>query len=371
MPTKADAPRCRDLASRRRLSRQPDRRSDRLRPRRTIRSVSAISPCTTRSTAAPSRRVNLLKQSGAENGRRIDRDPAGGLQGRARRHRQLLRHGEGRPRRLANGHVFHPGRALRARIFAVAAIAAEAAVAAAETLRTKFPSAQKEIIGATWKQLGDKERRRKAPPQNAKFLSGVQSKLRDQAVSLAGRLQMRGLDRANEEFNAFQKDMNAAADAMDAGRGHAARPKVEGCDSARAEGASVSSARRGDFPADRSSIRQRRRRERWRRGRAGRDLASLFDLELDTQKNQYEAAQTADSADSASQEMDEALRKLDELARREEQLVSQNNGQFARPAMAAGNAAPRSRGVAAPDRTAHAKRPTVANHPNGQPSGQW
>ena len=43
-------------------------------------------------------------------------------------------------------------------------------------------------------------------------------------------------------------------------------------------------------------------------GGAGRDLASLFDLELDTQKNQYETAQTAGSASQREEEIDEALR---------------------------------------------------------------
>src|SRR6202034_252587 len=73
---------------------------------------------------------------------------------------------------------------------------------------------QKEIIGATWKQLGEKGASAEGAAQNAKFLSGVQTKLHDQAVSLANRLQMRGLDGGNDEFVAFQKNMNAAADAM-------------------------------------------------------------------------------------------------------------------------------------------------------------
>ncbi len=56
---------------------------------------------------------------------------------------------------------------------------------------------------------------------------------------------------------------------------------------------------------------------------AGRDLASLFDLELDTQKNQYETAQTASSADEKQKEIDDALKKLDELARRQQDLANQ------------------------------------------------
>ena len=65
-------------------------------------------------------------------------------------------------------------------------------------------------------------------------------------------------------------------------------------------------------------------------GGAGRDLASLFDLELDTEKNQYETAQTAGgSASQQQKEIDDALQKLDQLARRQEELAQQqrNNQQ--------------------------------------------
>ena len=183
---------------------------------------------------------------------------------------------------------------------------------------------QKEIIGATWKQLGDKAATAEKAAQNAKFLSGVQAKLHDQAVSLANRLQMRGLDGGNDEFNAFQKDMNAAADAMS-----------PAADTLRGQ------KWKDAIPHEQQALQYLLRAEAtFRRiqvafgsaggsggssGSAGRDLASLFDLELDTQKNQYETAQTGNSASQQSQDVDEALRKLDELARREEQLASQNN----------------------------------------------
>jgi hypothetical protein len=185
---------------------------------------------------------------------------------------------------------------------------------------------QKEIIGATWKQLGEKGASAEGAAQNAKFLSGVQTKLHDQAVSLANRLQMRGLVSENDEFVAFQKNMNAAADAM--------TPAAETLRGEKWKDA---------LPHEQQALQYLLRAEAtFRRievafgssgganggsggGSAGRDLASLFDLELDTQKNQYETAQTADSANQRSEEVDEALRKLDELARREAQLASQDN----------------------------------------------
>ena len=58
-------------------------------------------------------------------------------------------------------------------------------------------------------------------------------------------------------------------------------------------------------------------------GGAGRDLASLFDLELDTEKNQYETAQTGSAAEQRAKAVDDALQKLDALARRQEELAQQ------------------------------------------------
>src|SRR2546430_508772 len=60
-------------------------------------------------------------------------------------------------------------------------------------------------------------------------------------------------------------------------------------------------------------------------GGAGRDLASLFDLELDTEKNQYETQQSASTADQRARDINDALKKLDELARRQEDLAQQRN----------------------------------------------
>jgi len=58
-------------------------------------------------------------------------------------------------------------------------------------------------------------------------------------------------------------------------------------------------------------------------GSAGRDLASLFDLELDTEKNQYETAQKASPAEQHEKDVEEALQKLDALAKRQEDLANQ------------------------------------------------
>jgi hypothetical protein len=181
---------------------------------------------------------------------------------------------------------------------------------------------EKEIIAETWKHQGDKKATQQESADAAKFLSGVQAKLGEQARSLAGRMQSRELSRENEEFNAFVKDMNAAAEAM--------IPAAEKLQQQKWKDA---------MPSEQKALQNLLRAEATFRqiqvafgsssggggagGGAGRDLASLFDLELDTEKNQYETAQTAGSASQQEKEIDEALQKLDQLARRQEELAQQ------------------------------------------------
>ena len=179
---------------------------------------------------------------------------------------------------------------------------------------------EKEIIAETWKHQLDKNASKQDLTEAAKFLSGVQSKLHDQALSLAGRLERRELTDENAEFSSFQKDMGAAAQAM--------QPAAQALQQQKWKDA---------MPQEQKALQYLLRAEATFRqievafgssaggggGGSGRDLQSLFDLELDTEKNQYETEQTANSANQQSEEIDKALQKLDELARRQEELAQQ------------------------------------------------
>jgi hypothetical protein len=182
---------------------------------------------------------------------------------------------------------------------------------------------EKEIIASTWKQQGDKAASQKQSADSAAFLSGVQSTLRAQALSLAGRLQSRELTQQNDEFSSFQKEMTAAAEAM--------TPAAQKLKQQQWQQA---------IPVEQKALQHLLRAEATFRqiqvafgqsgggggaGSAGRDLASLFDLELDTEKNQYETAQTASSSDQRAKDINDALQKLDELARRQQDLAQQRN----------------------------------------------
>jgi hypothetical protein len=189
---------------------------------------------------------------------------------------------------------------------------------------------EKEIIAATWKQAGQKNAASKEAAEQAKFLSDVQETLRSQALSLAGRLQMRDLQLANEHFASFQQDMEAAAMAM-----RPAARKLEG----QQWSAAVSDEQKAlqYLLRAESTFRQIQVAFGSRAGTgavnsAGRDLASLFDLELDTQKNQYESAQTSSPTNQHERQVAEALRKLDELVRRQSELTARHDSDSAQTA---------------------------------------
>jgi len=183
---------------------------------------------------------------------------------------------------------------------------------------------EKEIIGATWQQQGNKDATKQQSAETAKFLSGVQSKLRAQASTLSGRLDSRELTEENDSFRAFQRDMNAAAAAMG--------PAADKLEQEQWNGA---------IPDEEKALRLLLRAEATFRqiqvafggggggggggAGAGGDLANLLNLELDTEKNQYEAGQTAASASQRAEQIDKALQKLDELARRQRELANQQH----------------------------------------------
>ncbi len=107
---------------------------------------------------------------------------------------------------------------------------------------------QKELIAATWNQMRDGAKERAAAAENAKFLSSVQSKLRDQSRSLAQRMKSRQLSGENQQFNSFSKDMETAAEAMGAAVEQAEVSEVERGSSVRAARVAVFVACRSNFP---------------------------------------------------------------------------------------------------------------------------
>jgi hypothetical protein len=188
--------------------------------------------------------------------------------------------------------------------------------------QTEISKREKELIAATWKQQNDKTATPKDAAAAGQFLSDAQQKLRDQVMALSARIQSRDLSQANDEFTGFDKDMQIAAAAM--------APSAD-----KLRGMQWKDA----MPLEQKALQALLHAEATFRqiqvafgqqgggggggGSAGRDLASLFDLELDTEKNQYETAQTSSPAERHEKDVEDALARLDALAKRQEDLANQ------------------------------------------------
>src|SRR5580700_574401 len=181
---------------------------------------------------------------------------------------------------------------------------------------------EKEIIAATWNEIRGGSKNKVSSAENGRFLSDMQTKLKEQAKSLADRARSRELAGANQEFQAFVKDLDEAAKQMEP-----------------AAGKLGAQAWKDALEPEQKALQYLLRAEQTFRDiqvafggggkgggggqNAGRDLANLFDLELDTEKNQYETGQQQSAGQAKEKAIDEALQKLEELAQRQKQLAEQ------------------------------------------------
>src|SRR5580700_5967783 len=188
--------------------------------------------------------------------------------------------------------------------------------------QTEISKRQKEIIAATWNEIRGGAKNKVNSAENAKFLAGIQTKLKEQAKSLADRARSRELAGANQEFQAFVKDLDEAAKQMEP-----------------AAGKLGAQAWKDALEPEQKALQYLLRAEQTFRDiqvafggggkgggggqNAGRDLANLFDLELDTEKNQYETGQQQSAGQAKEKAIDEAMQKLEELAARQKALADQ------------------------------------------------
>ena len=180
---------------------------------------------------------------------------------------------------------------------------------------------EKEIIAATWNA------NRHAPDaataaSEAKFLDDMQAKLGAQARSLADRMRSRHLDSSSAQFKSFTENMDqasagaqVAAGQLGAGAWVKALPVEQQILQHLLRAESVFRDIQVAFGATGGG--------NGMQGGMGRDLERLLDLELDTEKNQYETGEQASAKSEAEQKADEALEKLKELARRQQELAQQ------------------------------------------------
>ena len=188
---------------------------------------------------------------------------------------------------------------------------------------------QKQIIAATWNQERDPAKNHNGQQENAKFLSETEAKLATQAQTLAERMASREMGGAGSSFANFSKlmtqasgQMNDAANRLKPGNWQEALPVEQKALQSLLRAMSlfrdiqVAFGQRGGAGGG---------------GGAQRDLARMFDLELDTSKNQYETGQQDPAQKQSDQQkaVDAALEKLKELAKRQQELAQQRSQQQA------------------------------------------
>jgi hypothetical protein len=191
--------------------------------------------------------------------------------------------------------------------------------------QTDIARREKELIAATWKEINKKGGNSQEAAATGKLLSEAQVTLKQQALALSARMQSRDLSQANEEFNSFNKDMDQAAAAMQPAADKLRAMQWQEAMPVEQKVLQALLRAESTFRKIQVAFGQRGGGGGGAGGGSGRDLASLFDLEMDTEKNQYETAQTASPAEQQAKKVDDALAKLDALARRQEELAQKQN----------------------------------------------
>lgn len=182
---------------------------------------------------------------------------------------------------------------------------------------------QKEIIVSTWNLLRQKSGNHAASgtepiKDNATLLSRLQETLAKRANTLAERTRARALTSANDKIKTFVNNLEQAASAM-----HPAAKKLAATDLQAAiqpEQLALQHLLRAESTFNDIQISFQRGQGNGG-GSAGRDLSEMFNMEMDLQKNQYETGSSA-SRESTPQKVDDAMQKLAELARRQQQLAN-------------------------------------------------
>ena len=186
--------------------------------------------------------------------------------------------------------------------------------------QTEISKREKELIAATWKQQNNQSATQKDSVVAGQFLSNAQQKLRDQVMALSARIESRDLSAATEEFTGFDKDMQDAAAAMAPSSDKLKATQWK--DALPLEQKALQALLRAEATFRKIEVAFGQSGGGSGNGSAGRDLASLFDLELDTEKNQYETAQSISPQEQHAKDVEDALARLDALAKRQEEQAN-------------------------------------------------
>ncbi len=190
---------------------------------------------------------------------------------------------------------------------------------------TNISERQKQIIAATFNELRGESKSKSSIQEQAHFLSDMEGKLGAQAKTLAERMGNRELSQANPEFENFSKLMTFASSEMVEAVGQLQPAKWK--DALVPEQKALQSLLRAEAIFRDIQVAFGQQGSGSGSG-AQRELARMFDLELDTSKNQYETGQQQNEiANQQQKAIDAAFERLQMLARRQQELAQQHSQQ--------------------------------------------
>ena len=179
---------------------------------------------------------------------------------------------------------------------------------------------QRQIIVSTWNLIRDAEAGGETGPiqVSSSMLSELQNTLASQATTLAERTRARQLTRQDADIETFVENMEMAVAAMQPAAQHLSG--VELNEAIQPAQEALQHLLRAEAVFNDMTISQQQQGGGGGGGQAQRDLAEMFELELDMEKNQYETGNRA-NRQSPQQAAEDLMKQLDELAQRQQQLA--------------------------------------------------
>lgn len=183
---------------------------------------------------------------------------------------------------------------------------------------------QREILLATWnlqRSDGKATRTRKQLEESAKMLSEMQALLAQQARTLSERTRARLSLEEDERIKQFVESLDQAADVMDPAARHLEDFKL--ADAIPVEQQALQQLLRAESAFREVQVSMQQNGSGGSAGQqAARNFTEMFELEMDVDKNHYETESQL-AKESKKEELDDAVRKLKELAERQEKLAQE------------------------------------------------
>ncbi|HEY4368290.1 MAG TPA: hypothetical protein VGN07_13735 [Steroidobacteraceae bacterium] len=182
---------------------------------------------------------------------------------------------------------------------------------------------QREILLATWnlQRSNDKgARSRTQLEDSAKMLAELQTTLAQQARNLAERTRARGSVDRDERVRTFVESLDKAAAVMDPAAGHLNAFELP--QAVPVEQQALQQLLRAESAFRDVQVSMQGSSSRGGGQEAAHNFTEMFELEMDVDKNHYETESQL-AREARHEELDEAVRRLKELAERQEKLAQQ------------------------------------------------